>query len=137
MGYRSEYRAAARAALAAHPRTAEMEQMLAWASAVNAKRLPVLAVVTPQEQSEPSTHGSFERSTLLQVVVKRLGTDDIEDVLDDDAEAVELAVIAAIQTAAVQCLLEGITTTVNSDGETRVGTLIANFRVTSWRSLGP
>lgn len=137
MMYRSSYRAAARAALALADRTAGMTQLTAWAGNIDADLLPVLGVVTPQEQSERSTHDSYERSTLLQVVVKRLGGDDIEDVLDADAAEIEPRIMQAIEdVGGVQCLLDSLSITVGGDGEQKIGTLIATFRVTSWRSLG-
>lgn len=136
MTYRSAYRASARAALAALGRTAAMTQLTAWAGNIDADLLPVIGVVTPDERSQPSTHGGFERTTLLQVVVKRLGTDDLEDVLDADAMAIEPAIMQAVGSREVQCLLESLTITVNGDGEQKIGTLIATFRVTSWRSPG-
>lgn len=136
MTYRAEYRAAALAALKADPRLGRLTQISAWAGNIDAATLPVLGVVTPQERATPDTHGQFQRSTLLQVVVKRLGRDDVEDVLDEDAASVEAAVIAAIMTRDIQCFPEDLTVAVSGDGEQRVGTLIVNFRVTSWRSLG-
>lgn len=136
MTYRSAYRRAAREALRIDARTMGLTQMSAWAGGIDQETLPVVGVVTPQEQSQPSTHGSNERRTLLQVVVKRLGSDDIEDVLDQDAAAVESIIVAAIQTQEIQCLLEDVSVVVNGEGESKVGTMIANFRVTSWRSPG-
>lgn len=136
MSYRSLYRTAAIAALRAAPRTRPMAVLSAWAGNIDVDALPVMGVVTPQERSTPSTHGSFERVTMLQVVVKRAGGDDLEDILDADAAEIEPVIMMAVGSEDVQCLLEDLSIVVNAEGGQKIGTLIQTFRVTSWRSLG-
>ena len=135
MNSRKAWRAAALQALQASPRLYTLTTISAWTGNIPAKMLPVFGVVTPQERATPSTHSSMERSTLLQVVIKRLGGDELEDTLDEDADAVEAAICAAIGGRGVQCLPEDITVALNGDGEQRVGTLISTFRVTTWRPV--
>lgn len=136
MNRRKLFRSLAAAALAADPRLSMLKRMSAWAGSINATELPVIGVVTPQERIQPETLEDFERSTLLQVVVKRVGGDDLEDTLDDDADAVESCICPAIMGAGFRCLPEDLTIVLNGDGEQRIGTLMCNFRVTWFRSLG-
>jgi len=137
MNQRSTFRTLSRAAIAAAPRLAGFTQISAWAGNIDPDTIvfPVIGVVTPQERVLPETLEDFERSTLLQIVVKRLGADDLEDMLDDDADAIEPAICGAIMAAGFRCLPEDLTIVLNGDGEQRLGTLMCNFRVTWFRSL--
>ncbi|ABN78460.1 hypothetical protein [Cereibacter sphaeroides] len=129
---RIRFRQIARAALAADPRMGSFSQISAWEARPDAGRLPLLMVVTPVERAAQTTLSAFERATVLQVGVKRLGSDDLEDLLDADADAVEGAICRAFQQAAIVCLPEEVTVTLNTDGEQAVGTLISSFRIV-WR----
>ena len=133
--YRSEYRALALDALAAHGRFAGFTAPKVWPSGLDAESLPLIGVLTPQDRSERDTHSSSRRSTLLQVGVRRLGGDDVEDVLDEDSFHVEAIVIAALQTRSVGCVLEDTSLVSNSQGEANVGTLVMSFRLTSFRPV--
>lgn len=132
---RPAFRAMARAALAADPRMSALTMISAWAGNISAKELPVIGVVTPQERSQAQTLEDFEKSTLLQIVVKRLGAEDLEDVLDADADAIEACTVAAFLQAGFRCLPEDTTFTLNGEGEQKIGTVLVSFRVTWFRSL--
>jgi hypothetical protein len=131
--YRSVYRSTVRATLQGSPEFQDCTFLSAWSENISADLLPVIGVVTPSERNSPDTHGSNEKSTLLQVVLKRLGGEDIEDRLDDDSAAMEVLVPAALRGAGVSGVLEETTTAVNGDGDRRIGTLTMSYRVTSWR----
>ena len=134
--YRSGYRAAVKAAIAADPAFAGVTWLSAWAQkGITPASLPVIGVATPGERSKPASHGTFEKGTLLLVQLKREGGADIEDLIDEDGAAIERVVITALQTRGQQCLLEEISTSVNDEGARRIGTVSASFRVTSWRAL--
>ncbi|MDP1620408.1 MAG: hypothetical protein Q8K33_24190 [Cypionkella sp.] len=135
MNHRSLFRTLARDALANDPRMILLTQLPAWAGNISAETLPVIGVVTPQERVSPDTFDMFERSTLLQVVVKRLGGDELEDELDADADAIEICVCAAIMVAGYRCFPEDLTLALNGDGAERIGTALVNFRVTYHRAL--
>jgi hypothetical protein len=135
MTNRSEFRSIAKAALAADLRMQAIKQLSAWASNIAAEDLPVLGVVTPQERISDNTFDTFERSTLLQVVVKRFGTDDMEDVLDEDAEAIEAAVFGALMAQGFNTRPEEVTITLNGEGEQRIGTVVVTFRVTYFKEF--
>lgn len=135
MSQRSTFRAMARAALAADARLSALTQISAWAGNISASDLPVIGVVTPQERSQAQTLEDFEKSTLLQIVVKRLGAEDLEDVLDADADAIETCIVAAFLGAGLRCLPEDATFTLNGEGEQKIGTALVSFRVTWFRSL--
>lgn len=133
MSWRSDYRTAARAALAAVPRFADMTILSAWAGTIDPETLPVMGIVTASDQMRPSSSGQFEHETLLQVIIKRQGGDDLEDTLDDDDAAIIQAVMGAIMTRATPCWPTSMTQNLNGDGRQRIGTLVRDFRITSWR----
>ncbi|MFN7051352.1 MAG: hypothetical protein ACK4NH_04470 [Gemmobacter sp.] len=132
---RPAFRAMARAALAADVRMSALTMISAWAGNISASELPVIGVVTPQERSQAQTLEDFEKSTLLQIVVKRLGAEDLEDVLDADADAIEACIVTAFLQAGFRCLPEDTTFTLNGEGEQKIGTVLVSFRVTWFRSL--
>lgn len=135
MSRRSDFRALARQALAADSHLGGLTQLSAWAGNIPAEILPVLGVVTPQERVKPETLEHFQRSTVLQVVIKRLGADDLEDLLDDDADAIEACICPAFLGQGWNCVPEGLTITLNGDGEQRIGTVLASFVITWHRTL--
>ncbi|ULB10734.1 hypothetical protein ORIO_12555 [Cereibacter azotoformans] len=136
MSRRAQFRQIARDALAADPRMSLLTQIGAWEARPDASQLPLLMVVTPVERPTQNTISSFERATILQVGVKRLGGADLEDALDADADAIERAVFLAMHAQGVICLPDDVTVTVNTDGEQSIGTLISSFRIV-WRRPVP
>lgn len=135
MSKRADLRALARQALAASQHLQGVKQISAWAGNISATELPVLGVVTPQETVQAETLSHFMRGTLLQVVLKRLGTDDLEDRLDEDADAIEIAICAAFGAARLMCVPEKVSFVLNGEGEQRIGTVMADFRVSWHRTL--
>lgn len=135
MNGRIQMRQIARTALAADPRMGRLTQIGAWEARPDASQMPLLMVVTPVERATQSTLAAFERSTVLQVGVKRIGSGDLEDLLDEDADAIEGAIYLAFHRANISCLPEEVTVTINTDGENAIGTLISSFRITWQRKL--
>lgn len=133
--YRSEYRATARTALAAHPRFADFTIFKVWPGSVDDATLPVLGVLTPQEPCEPDTQKTTTRRTLMQVAVRRLGGDEVEDTLDEDSGIIEAIIIAALRRPDLRCVLEETSIVSNSNGHSNVGTLVMGFRLQSWRPV--
>src|SRR5690606_13444886 len=107
----------------------------AWATGLNASLLPVIAVVTPSERVRPETLEHFARQTLLQIVVKRLGGDDLEDQLDLDADAIEACICPAFFAQGWHCLPDDLSLTLNGEGEQRIGTVTAGFTLSWHRTL--
>lgn len=134
-GTRSMIRSFARDALAADPRMSAFEQISAWAGNIEAARLPVLGVVTPGERIEGETLSHYQRATILQVVAKRLGRDDLEDQLDADADQIEFAVLAVFALHRIECTPVSVSFTLNGEGEQRIGTVVAEYRVIWHRGL--
>ncbi|GGE26625.1 hypothetical protein SAMN05421774_11252 [Gemmobacter megaterium] len=134
MTWRAGYRSAARAALAAVPRFADMTVLATWSGSVDPETLPVLGVVTASEQQQPTSGGRFEHDTLLQIIVKRQGGDDLEDELDADDAAIIQAVMGAIYTRETPCLPTDMSQMLNGEGRQRIGTLVRSFKITSWRA---
>lgn len=133
--YRSEYRAIARAALAAHPRFADVTIFRVWPGSVDDATLPVMGVLTPQESCEADTQKTTTRRTLMQVALRCAGGDEIEDMLDEDSALIEAIIIAALRRPDLRCALEETSIVSNSQGYAFVGTLVMGFRLQSWRSV--
>ena len=130
---RKAIRAAALAALTVAPRFAAMTQISAWAQSVDTESLPCFGVATPEEVKETAEVSGLSRRDLTLVLsLRRLGGDDIEDALDDDAEAAEAAIIAALLGDNQICDLRRTAVTVNGDGRARIGALTLTFMVTYW-----
>lgn len=131
--YRSGYRAAVRAALGAHPGFADVTVMRVWPGSVDVHTLPVLGVVTPNEPTSRDSQKSTTRRTLLQVVLRRVGGDDVEDRLDEDSAVIEALVYGALRGSELKCQLEDTSVVAHTQAESIVGTLIMSFRVQSWQ----
>lgn len=131
--YRSEYRAAVRAAVSSYPGFADVTVLRVWPGSVDVQTLPVLGVVTPNEPTARDSQKSTSRRTLLQVVLRRAGGDDVEDRLDDDSDAIEALVIGALRGPELKCQLEDTSVVSHTQSEKIVGTLIMSFRLQSWR----
>lgn len=129
---RAEFRADVRTALLAAPRFAGFTLLSAWAQNIDAEALPVMAVATPREDKTLTGHTEAQRVTSVVVVIKRLGDDDLEDFLDDDSDAAEIAVLAALDGANQEAVLQSTETRLDGAGDRRVGTLTMTFRVTTW-----
>lgn len=133
MTWRSGYRSTARAALAAVPRFSGMTILPAWAGSIDPETLPVMGIVTAAERIRPGSSRQLERVTTLQVIIKRQGGNTLEAELDEDADAIEAAVMSAIWTSATPCLPSAISQTLNGEARQRIGTLLVDFEITSWR----
>lgn len=132
--YRSEYRRLAREALAAHPRFTGGDVRHVWPGNVSDEDLPILGVLTPQEPSARDTHTSSTKRTLMQVALRRIGGDAIEDQLDEDSAVIEAVILAAMRSGEIRCVLEDTSVTSNGGGRANVGTLVMSFRIQSWRA---
>lgn len=132
--YRSTYRSEALAALTGNPRFADFTPLKVWSGAIDDRTLPVIGVLTPQERSEQQSKASLTRRTLLQVVVRRLGSEDVEDDLDDDSELIEAIISAHFLQIHQACFLEDLSIVTNTDGRSNVATLVMSFRLTRFRS---
>lgn len=131
--YRTTFRNAARAALAAHPHFQGVTILKVWPGSVDAATLPVIGVLTPQEPSEPDTQTSCTKRTLLQIALRREGGDNIEDHLDDDSALIEALVLTALRSPEVAVKLEDTSIVSHSQSRAFVGTLVMSFRVQTWQ----
>lgn len=127
---RTAIRAAARLALQSS--LTGMTEISAWAQSVDANTLPAWAVATPRETRSRESHGLNAENLVLAVMVKRLGGDDIEDLLDADSAPVEAAVVGALRLGNMGCDLSQTEIKVDGEGAKRLGTLTMAFTVTYW-----
>jgi hypothetical protein len=135
--YRSEYRRLCRAALARTPALAGCTILPVWPGAISDEMLPVIGVLTPQEPSAQDTKTSTTKRTLLQIALRRLGGDEIEDQLDQDSAVIELVILGALRSRDLRCVLEDTSIVSNTSAAKFVGTLVMSFRLQSWRSDPP
>jgi hypothetical protein len=130
--YRSSYRTVVRTALEAQPDFAEYQSLSAWSQTIDSSELPFFAVATPTERKERDTHTSSARETMLFVVFKKRGGDDLEDELDDLSIVAEQAVLLALEDPERECILTETNIELDGSAGTRVGTLSMKFTVTIW-----
>lgn len=130
--YRGQIRTATRLALEHCPHFAGIPMILAWSTSLDVDSLPVLAVMTPSETKGDAARGSSERIVTLQVMLRRLGGDDIEDSLDLDSSVLEGAVLDALRTQNWGAELQATEVSIDQAGIGRVGSLDMKFLVTLW-----
>ncbi|MDF1801723.1 hypothetical protein [Thalassovita sp.] len=128
--YRSEIRAKFRGALSASSRFESFGSVRLWAKSLDYKSLPVLAVGIPRELNERSVLEETTRTISVIVAIKRLGGDDLEDVLDEDSAEVERVVMAAFDPGAID--LTETSFAEDASGEQCVGTLTMTFAVPTY-----
>lgn len=127
MTHRKDIRDAAKAALRlALPDHGELPVA---SLAVNLDRLPAWAVATPREVSASTSKEDLDRQVTLMVAVKREG-DDLEDLLDDDAAAIEAEVIPALLAVCRHAELSETLTDQTRDGGRPVGQIV--MRISCW-----
>lgn len=130
--YRGQIRASTRLTLEHCAHFADCTMLWAWSSELDADALPILAVMTPSETKGDAARGSSERIISLQVLLRRLGGDDIEDILDHDSTVLEAAVLASLRTHNWGAELQATDVSIDQAGDQRVGSLDMKFLVTLW-----
>ncbi|MBJ2150635.1 hypothetical protein [Paracoccus sp. IB05] len=127
--YRSQIRAALKLALQVNSHFAGFTLKSAWAQNIDAETLPVMGVATPRETKDQDALDSAERGITAIIVLKRLGGDDLEEVLDDDSVPVENLGLATLRTLSFGAVLESTDIDIAGSAEQRIGTLTMVFRV--------
>lgn len=125
---RKALRADAVAVMAAHSRFLSWSNFPAWAQSVSATDLPGWAIATPSEAGDQSNLSSQMRTVQLAIIVKRVGGDDLEDLMDDDAAAIIAALPPALRSSQRSCIFERDEMRIDGAGAERVGTLSVIFR---------
>jgi hypothetical protein len=101
----------------------------AWAQNIDANALPAVGIATPSEQRAALSQETDQATITAVVVIKRRGGDDLEDDLDDDAEALIPAIEAGLKTTTRDCALTTSAVDINGAGSPRVGTLTLTFQM--------
>lgn len=96
MSLRKTYRKAVRDAFDAAPEFAGYTFKRVWVRGVSSSELPAWTVMTPDEDVRSETMDQERRTSEVTVVLKRAGGDDLDDVLDDDAELIERVMAEAL-----------------------------------------
>ena len=94
--HRTVLRGVVKAALSGDTRIGSFDFKPAWHRSVNIKTAPVYTVHIPVDRSELSSQTTREWQTQIDVIVKRVSGNNIEDLTELDVEAIERAVIPAL-----------------------------------------
>lgn len=109
----------------------------AWSQSLDPATLPVIGVTVPTEERSPAAMDADEVQITAIIVIKRIapGDDstDLEDALDDDAEALIGPLEAAMQGASRDFALRSSAIEISGAGSPRIGTLTLTFSASVWR----
>lgn len=105
----------------------------AWRQDLDSQSLPALGFATPSTRFEPASEDTTQSSTTLVLVVKRAGGDDLEDLLDDDAEAIGMPLVEALMQVDRGVELTSSAIDISGAGSPRIGTLTLTFDIIDWR----
>lgn len=130
---RAEVYAALNLILTAVPRLSNARVVSAWRPALDVKSLPAIGIATPSERFEPTDQSTTQGRVALVIVLKRTGDDDLEDQLDDDAEALIDPLIDALIREDRGVELSSSAIDISADGSPRIGTLTLTFDIIHWR----
>lgn len=128
---RTAMRATVRAALDAVPRIAAIPDRGILSPRPDLSQIPERMVVTPSERPEVASAAGTDRTTTLEVTVRRKGA-DAQDELDLDQDAIEPAVIAALEVGSTTCDLTEARFAFEPDGKTPIAQLTLTFSVQSF-----
>ena len=99
-----------------------------WWTKVTARQLPRGAVGTPRSGDQRIDIGAVDRTTDLMIVLKRAGTETIEDDLDADSVVVEAAVLSVLAGLSDDYALSETQVSVDGAADTPIGELSMLFR---------
>jgi hypothetical protein len=128
--YRAAARDTAKTAMQLSSAFALFAMESAWAQKIDADLLPVFGVATPREDKRLTGLEESQRVFTLILVLKRLGDDDLEDVLDDDSLEAEVVLLGALAPSVEEVLLQTTEVRIEGEGARRIGTLTMNFQIT-------
>lgn len=135
---RADLLAAVATARSAHAPLAGCAIISAWTLALDPSALPVIGVSVPTERRDPAAQDTIAQDFQAVVVVKMThkGGDgpQIEDALDDAAEALADPIEMALMTTTRAVALVSSAIDITGQGSTRVGTLTLTFGVQTWRA---
>lgn len=128
---RPEVRHRARDAVLAHARFADFKVSSRWGRNRDETQLPAVDFFTPRfDQTVAGV--SMRRDTIdLLALVRRVDGDDLEDLLDADADVLEAAVLGVLDSHFDEAMLVSGENDVPGVGERRVGTMMLTFRLTA------
>lgn len=135
--FRTTLRVAVRDGLAAAPALSGFTVLRAWGQNIDADALPALGVFIPRELVAVSDVSQQLRVPEIVVQVRRAGGDDLEDLLDADAAAIEPVVEAIL--AAAGTGEHGLASTdidISGEGKARVGKMNLMFRAGKYVARG-
>lgn len=135
---RAALRDAVASAIADHAPLAGRPIISAWTTKIDPSALPLVGVTTPSEEREPLAQDTDGQNFLAVVVVKRAheggdGT-ELEDTLDDDAEALVGPIEAGVQTLTRDFALRSSAIEISGEGSPRIGTLTLTFGAQTTRA---
>ncbi|WP_127109927.1 hypothetical protein [Pararhodobacter zhoushanensis] len=135
---REDLRVAVAAVMAGNPTWAGKSIISAWTTNLSPDALPVIGVATPTEERDAAAQDTDFQTFVAVVVVKRAhkggdGT-ELEDTLDDDAEALVGPIEAGVQAQGRDFALRSSAIEISGEGSPRIGTLTLTFGATTTRA---
>lgn len=124
---RKAARAALRAAIQAADDYQDVTILRSFGASIDVTQLPAVSVVTQIEQIRRVSADTVARVATVEIGLRRAGGEHLEDLLDDDAEALERIGLPVLQGINSQAELSTIRTEISGEGAQRVGTLVLEF----------
>lgn len=126
------------AARSAYAPLAGCKVLSAWTQALDPTALPVIGISVPSEQRDAAAHDTDAQEFRAIVVVKiahKGGDDtDLEDALDNAAEALIAPIETALITETRDAALISSAIDITGSGSPRIGTLTLTFGAQTWRA---
>ena len=130
-----EFRDTVRAAIKAHDRFSDFGSFKLWEKRVDSSDLPAISLGVPRWGLDPNhSLDTSERVATLVVAVKRCGGDELEDLGEEDAKALEDIVLGALDDEAHEVTPQEASYQEDVGGQQAVSTLSMMFAIKYWPS---
>jgi hypothetical protein len=127
MSHAKELRDTSRAVLAGMARFSGFVPLRTWARDIDEAELPSWCVATPRVRQNKDAARKYSVEPDLEIQLRRAGGDSLEDDLDADADAIEAALLPALEAISEAPEMVLIETSFHNAGERRVGFLNMRF----------
>ena len=126
-GHRKALRDACRAALAVEQQIGGYTVLRTWSQNIDESVLPAWGVFTPRDAAGFVDKENLEHQVQVAVALRRVGLEDLEDTLDDDADRIIATVMPALDVAAFFVGAPTLEFTFGGEGTKRAGQVTVTF----------
>jgi len=134
---RAQLRADLRAVIEGEARFSGFADHRALPRNVGADQCPLFYVATPRERVTPDSGDDMSRRPEIMVGLRRVGGDELEDVLDEDSAVLEPLILAVLRGVNDNDYgLDMVEVDVLADGSPRIGRLDMVFRLARYTKEG-